>query len=140
MQAQILIAASDILACQLRSPLHSCMSELWERPLTQTLGEGITRLIVAFATWFDPRARRQCYMVFHGQDGEHGSPLWFWQVLNNAINQYRFQGVMEPDDFYENSGFYLGWRGSRCSSVRCAEQEMYMMSFNAFREERLGQL
>ena len=135
-------AGSDLDSCC----RYSCMSAALTRPL----GEGITRLIAAFATWFDPRARRQCYTVFHAQDGEHGSPLWFWQVFNNAIRQYRFQGVMEPDDFYENSGFYLGWKGSNLffhdvyfqtgwvQTVR-ADQEMYMMSFDAFREERLGQ-
>ena len=142
MQAQILIAASDILACQLRSPLHSCMSELWERPLTQTLGEGITRLIVAFATWFDPRARRQCYTVFHAHAGEPGETLWYWQFLNRAIHDYRSHGDMESDDMYENIGLYLGCWGmeNHYFGVIRAEHNQYIMSFDAFREERLGQL
>ena len=124
-------AGSDLDSCF----RYSCMAAALTRPL----GQGITSRIVAFATWFDPRATRQCYTVFHAQDGEHGSPLWFWQVLNRAIRDYRSHGVMESDDFYEHNGFYLGWMGSNRYFAIRADQEMYMMSFNAFREERLGQ-
>ena len=121
------------------------MSELWERPLTQILGKEITSLIVAFVTWFDPRARRQCYTVFYAQDGEPGSLLAYWQLLNLEVRHYRLHGVMEADDFYATNGFYLGCPRlgmedpCRHKVIR-AEQRQYMMSFNAFREERLGQL
>ena len=125
--------------------LHSCMSEvpeLWERPLTQTLGKEVTSLIVAFAIFFDPRARRQCYTVFYAQDGEPGSTLWYWQLLNRAIRRYRSHDVMESNDLYENIGLYLGCWGEEYNyySAIDAEHNQYMMSFNAFREERLGRL
>ena len=121
------------------------MSELWERPLTQTLGKEVTRLIVAFA--IDERlnsARKQCYTVFYAQDGEPGSLLAYWQLLNLEMRHYRLHGVMEADDFYVTNGFYLGCPRlgmedpCRFKVIR-AEQLQYLMSFNAFREERLGQ-
>ena len=122
------------------------MSELWERPLTQILGKEVSSLIVAFA--IDERlnsARRQCYTVFYAQDGEPGSLLAYWQLLNLEVRHYRLHGVMEADDFYATNGFYLGCPRlgmedpCRHKVIR-AEQRQYMMSFNAFREERLGQL
>ena len=122
------------------------MSQLWERPLTQTLGKEVSSLIVAFA--IDERlnsARRQCYTVFYAQDGEPGSLLAYWQLLNSEIRHYRFHGVMEADDFYATNGFYLGcprlgmMDPCRLQVIR-AEQYQYFMSFNAFREEMLGQL
>ena len=123
------------------------MSEpkFWERRLTQILGKEITSLIVAFVTWFDPRARRQCYTVFYAQDGEPGSLLADWQLLNSEIRHYRFHGVMEADDFYATNGFYIGcpslWMMEPCRlKVIRAEQYQYFMSFNAFREEMFGQL
>ena len=122
------------------------MPELWERPLTQTLGQEMTSLIVAFVTWFDPRARRQCYTLFQAHAGEPGSSLWYWQFLNRAIRDYRRHGVMESNDVYENIGLYFGCCGISSSfsynyfGVIRAEHNQYMMSFDAFREERLGQL
>ena len=82
------------------------MSQLWERPLTQTLGKEVSSLIVAFA--IDERLnspRRQCYTVFYAQDGEPGSLLAYWQLLNSEIRLTRFFGVMEADDFYATNGF-----------------------------------
>ena len=122
------------------------MSELWERPLTQILGKEVSSLIVAFG--IDERlnsARRQCYTVFYAQDGEPGSLLADWQLLNSEIRHYRFHGVMEADDFYATNGFYIGcpslWMMEPCRlKVIRAEQYQYFMSFNAFREEMFGQL
>ena len=119
------------------------MSQLWERPLTQTLGKEVSSLIVAFA--IDERlnsARRQCYTVFYAQDGEPGSTLWHWQFLNRTIRDYRSHGVMESDAFYENAGLYLGCWGMEdyYFGVIRAEHNQYNMSFDAFREERLCRL
>ena len=110
--------------------------------LTRTLGKEVTSCIVAFATWFDVRARRQCYIVFHAHDGEPGSSLWYWQFLNRAIRDYHSHGVMESDNIYENFGLYLGCWGMEYYyfDVIRAEHNQYMMSFDAFREERLGRL
>ena len=53
---------------------------------------------------------------------------------------------MESNDVYENIGLYFGCVGISSSfsynyfGVIRAEHNQYMMSFDAFREERLGQL